>query len=117
MFIDYNLKTELSWSLYSMFELKTFHVIITFNIEPKKFNDLYVSVKDFLENEVSKDEGFISAKFHTNKEQNILINYASWKSQKHYERYKAKTGTVTERAKKVLSYEPIGNEVWHIGDL
>ncbi|MEZ4815500.1 MAG: antibiotic biosynthesis monooxygenase [Bdellovibrionota bacterium] len=69
---------------------------------------------DFLENEVSKDEGFVSYKFHTNKERTIFTNYATWKSQKHYEDYKAKTGTVTERARKVIAFKPTSHEVWHI---
>ncbi len=97
-----------------MLKFNTFHVVITFKVKPTEFDELLFCVKDFLDNEVSKDEGFISAKFHTNKEHNILINYATWKSQEHYEKYKMKTGTVTQRAKKVLSFKPVGNEVWHI---
>lgn len=97
-----------------MLKFGSFHVVITFQVDPEKFDELLSFVKDFLNNEVSKDEGFISSKFHTNKERNILINYATWKSQEHYENYKMKTGTVTQRAKKVLSFKPVGNEVWHI---
>ncbi|NCN27707.1 hypothetical protein GW915_09045 [bacterium] len=94
--------------------LGTFHVVITFQVDPEQFEELFDKVSEFLKKEVSRNAGFLSAKFHTNKERNILINYATWKSQEHYESYKASTGTITELAKKVLSFNPVGHEVWHI---
>lgn len=97
-------------------KLDSFHAIIMFQIDPLKFDELLHNVKDFLDNEVSRVDGFVSAKFHTNKERNILINYATWESKQHYEDYKAKTGTVSNRAKKVLAFNPTGHEVWHIAD-
>ena len=40
-----------------MIKFGSFHVVITFQIDPEKFDELLLFVKDFLNNEVSKDEG------------------------------------------------------------
>ncbi len=96
-----------------MDKYKSFHVVVKFETSPDEIVEIKKAVKDFFEIEVSKMKGFISAKFHENKEQTTFLNYASWESAECLENFRTVTQT-SELAKKVLQFNPESIELYHI---
>jgi hypothetical protein len=94
--------------------LKSFHVVVRFDTSDNNFKELTRSVKDFFDNEVSSFPGFISAKFHTNDEHSVFLNYATWESKSAYQKFLDEVGMKSEKAKKVLSFNPTADQVFHI---
>lgn len=94
--------------------MNSFHVIVKFNLEPGGTEELKPVVKDFFENEVSKFPGFISAKFHENEDRSVFLNYATWESQEAYSKFLSEVGMKSERAAKVLAFNPSSDLVTHI---
>lgn len=92
----------------------TFHVVVRFDLESGEIEKLKPLVRDFLDSEVSKFPGFISAKFHENAEKTVLINYATWESQAAYVRFLDEVGSKSERAKKITEFKATVDQVFHI---
>lgn len=92
----------------------TFHVVVRFETSENDFQNLTHTVKDFFDNEVSKFPGFVSAKFHINEEHSIFINYATWESKSAYQKFLEEVGMKSERAQKVLAFNPSADQVFHI---
>ncbi|MEE3079399.1 MAG: antibiotic biosynthesis monooxygenase [Bdellovibrionota bacterium] len=92
----------------------TFHVVVRFQLESGELEKLKPIVKDFFESEVSKFPGFVSAKFHENEDKSVFLNYATWESQEAYSRFLDEVGMKSERAKKVLEFNPSADQLHHI---
>lgn len=92
----------------------TFHVVVRFEVNPSKMDILKELVKDFFDSEVSKFPGFESAKFHESEDQSIFLNYATWKSKETYNQFLEEVGMKSEKAKKVLEFNPSGDQLYHI---
>lgn len=94
--------------------MSTFHVVVRFELAKSEVAELKPVVKDFFDNEVSKFPGFVSAKFHENKDQSVFLNYATWESQEAYAKFLEEVGMKSDRAKRVLSFKPHSDQVYHI---
>lgn len=71
-------------------------------------------IKDFSENEAKNVPGFISARFHQNESETILINYSTWESLDAYQQFKSKILEVSERSKKIKAFNPMVDQVYEV---
>ncbi len=94
--------------------MRTFHVVVRFDLEFGEIEKLKPLVKAFLDSEVSKFPGFISAKFHENEEKTVLINYATWESKEAYAKFLNEVGSKSERAKRITEFNATVDQVFHV---
>lgn len=94
--------------------MSAFHVVVRFELKAGEVEKLKPVVKDFFDSEVSKFPGFISAKFHENEDKSVFLNYASWESKEAYSKFLEEVGMKSEKAKKVLEFNPSADQVHHI---
>ena len=94
--------------------MSTFHVVVRFQLEENEVEKLKPIVIDFFNNEVSKFPGFISAKFHQKEDSSVFLNYAAWESKEAYAKFLDEVGIKSDRAKKVLAFNPTAEQVHHI---
>ena len=63
---------------------KLLTVLVYFKIEPQYQMEQLKLIKGFVEKAVKKQNGFISANFHTSLDGTRIANYAQWRSEKDY---------------------------------
>jgi quinol monooxygenase YgiN len=63
------------------------YVIVRFDLKPGELDTLVPLIQAFFKQEVYAVPGFISAKLHVNETGTVLINYATWESEKHFQAF------------------------------
>jgi len=79
-------------------------VIIIFNVEPEKQQELLDTVAEFVKT-VNKQPGFVSANLHKSLDGLKVANYAQWKTIKDYENF-INNSDVQEKASKIKTNNP-----------
>ena len=94
--------------------MKTYlNVIVRFEIKEEQLDILVSLIRNFFAKEVSSFPGFVSFKLHANKEGTVLINYATWESMEHFQKFTAFAG-VSESSKKIREFQPRADSVYEI---
>lgn len=89
------------------------YVIVRFEVKNEDLKTVIDTIMDFFEKEVSTFDGFISYKLHLNEEGTVLINYATWKSKEHFQKFRLFAST-SEISKKIQSFQPRADMVYEI---
>ncbi|GAB3885825.1 antibiotic biosynthesis monooxygenase family protein [Spirosoma agri] len=89
------------------------YVIVRFELKNGEIDQLIWLIRNFFREEVSQFPGFISAKLHRNSEGTILINYATWESAEHFQKFIA-FARDSERSKQIQAYKPSQDRVFEI---
>ncbi|MDN3594356.1 antibiotic biosynthesis monooxygenase family protein [Zunongwangia endophytica] len=84
-----------------------YYVLVRFNIETEKFQELYYLIKEFFEKEVNSCPGFISSKILTNEDKTLVINYATWESKQKFENFAQNIVSKSNISKKIEFFNPI----------
>ncbi len=79
-------------------------VIIIFNVEPEKQQELIDTITDFL-NTVKQQPGFVSANIHKSLDGVKVANYAQWKTKQDFENF-LNNPKVQEKSAKIRKYNP-----------
>jgi quinol monooxygenase YgiN len=80
------------------------YVIVRFELKKGEVEILAPLIREFFEKEVSAVPGFLSARLHTNDEGSVLINYASWESDKHFFHFVKEIATDSDISKKIQRF-------------
>ncbi|MCR9206401.1 MAG: antibiotic biosynthesis monooxygenase [Halobacteriovoraceae bacterium] len=62
-------------------------VLVEFEIDPNECDQHVANIKEFLNETVKKQEGFISANLHTSLDKSKVVNYAQWKNEECYQNF------------------------------
>lgn len=89
------------------------NVIVRFEVNEGNVDPLIKLIGEFFQKEVSQFPGFISAKLHRNEEGTVLINYATWESSEHFQKFIefARTSAVSQ---KIQAYKPTQDRVFEV---
>ena len=69
-------------------------VLIEFDVNPSECDSKIAFIKDFLNETVKNQPGFISANLHTSLDKAKIVNYAQWKSEEDFQKFIDKEGKV-----------------------
>jgi len=62
-------------------------VLIEFEVDPKECDEHIKNIKEFFNNTVRKQPGFISANLHISLDRKKVVNYAQWKNEDFYNEF------------------------------
>ncbi|GAB3926504.1 antibiotic biosynthesis monooxygenase family protein [Larkinella terrae] len=93
---------------------KPLNVIVRFELKDGELDTLISLIRDFFEKEVSRFPGFISAKIHQNEVGTVLINYASWESAEHFQRFVRELASLSPIAQQIQAFRPTQDMVFEI---
>lgn len=79
-------------------------VIIIFNVEPEKQQELIDTIAEFLDT-VKKQPGFVSGNIHKSLDGVKVANYAQWKTKEDFEKF-LNNSEVQENAAKIREFNP-----------
>jgi len=89
------------------------YVVVRFELRDGEIDQLIQLIGNFFREEVSQFPGFISAKLHRNNEGTVLINYATWESTEHFQKFIA-FARDSERSKQIQAYKPSQDRVFEV---
>ena len=79
-------------------------VIVIFNVEPEKQQELLDTVAEFVKT-VKQQPGFVSANLHKSLDGLKVANYAQWKTKEDFENF-IQNPVIKEKASKIKAFKP-----------
>ena len=89
------------------------NVIVRFEVKEGTIDLLVGLIEEFFKKEVGQFPGFISAKLHQNEEGTVLINYATWASSDHFQKFIDFAGG-SALSQKIQAYKPTQDRVFEV---
>ena len=80
-------------------------VIVTFDVAPEEQERLCTLVREYIDQFISQQPGFVSANLHKSLCGKRVINYAQWQSMEHFKAFGAKARSRPELPE-LLSFGP-----------
>ena len=90
------------------------NVIVRFELKEGEIDKLVPLVQEFFTKEVSSAPGFISAKLHRNEEGTVFINYTTWESPEHYQKFIKEIAMGSEISKQIRAFSSKADWVFEI---
>ncbi|RYG04674.1 MAG: hypothetical protein EOO02_05570 [Chitinophagaceae bacterium] len=86
---------------------------VRFALQPGEKDSLIALIRNFFDKEVKTFEGFISFKLHANEEGTVLINYATWESVEHFQKFVAFAAN-SDISKQIQAFKPQSDRVYEL---
>jgi quinol monooxygenase YgiN len=80
-------------------------LMIEIDVTPEECDAQVVTIKNFLNEVVKTQPGFISSNLHVSLEKDKIVNYAQWKNESDYQAF-LENEEVQKLRKKILKSEP-----------